>query len=335
MVTQIPQLIKATSIIGHKVVTLDTGSEVGEINEIIYDPELNQVKALQIKGGGLIADPRLILLIDVKSIGRDALIIDSSEAIRKASDVHDSIAKIAKNNTYLTDTNIMTEDGNALGKIVDIYFDFPTGNVIEFEVSSGALKDIKSGKKKFKIEDVITIGKDATIVRTYTQEQFKQQEQTQGFQGAVNRVRDESPFLVNRIRDKVNDLGENIRQKSEDLSRKTQEFKDSPQTNEKLDTLKARAEKLVSESREKINDTKRNMIEAKKQDAVGKYVTMTILGPNDEKLAYAGDLITNHLIQEAENLGVLDKVLNNVSPKSTSFEETPVVHLSPKIQERQ
>ncbi len=119
---------------------------------------------------------------DIKSIGKDAVIVESSDVLKRASDIKSRASYIAKENKYLTKTKIITEDGVELGNVTDVYFDDKTGNVADLEVSQGTLHNIKSGKKRVKVEDVLTVGEDATIVKGYIEENMKEQAQNEGIQ---------------------------------------------------------------------------------------------------------------------------------------------------------
>lgn len=207
-------LIKATDIIGLKVLTLQEGKEIEEVDDIIYDPLENKIKALLVDPGGWFSDAKVVLFKDIKSIGKDEILVNSQDAVAKASDVSERISGIAKENKHLTHTKIVTEDGKKLGKVSDVYFDDKTGEVIEFEVTQGGLFDLASGKKKLHISDIITVGEDATIVRGYTQEEVKQQAQTQGLQGALNTAAQRSQAVFQEIRSQVTNTTRRVQRRT-------------------------------------------------------------------------------------------------------------------------
>lgn len=327
-------LIKGSSVIGSKVITVKEGREVEDVDDIIYDPLDNRVKALLVDSGGLFTDATVILLEETQSIGENTVLIDSERALKHASDVSPSVSNIAKGNTYLTQKRIVTEDGRQLGVITDIYFDPKTGKVEEFEVSQG-LEDVRSGKKRIKISDVVTVGQDATIVREYAVEEFQKQSQTQGISGAVSRgvdkVSEETPQLVDQSRAKLDEWGEGIKQMTastldqvEEMVEKAKDVYSRPSTQEAIQKAEDKTRKAFGSVQEQIQEIKQRAQtktreigdQAKdqlKEDAVGKYVTKNILSPSDKILIRRGEIVTYRVVNEAEKDGILDQILRNLS----------------------
>lgn len=158
-------LMRASKVIGLPVFTVNDGKKIIRVEDVMYDPFQNRIEALLASKGGWFMESRVILFTDLLGIGEDAALINSASMIKKVTEVSKNLEIIAKNDTYLTSTRIITEDGRELGRVSDIFFDTLTGRVEEFEVSQGTFRNWKEGKKKVKITDIVSIGKDATIVR--------------------------------------------------------------------------------------------------------------------------------------------------------------------------
>jgi len=280
-------LIKGSNVIGLKVIAVREGEVIEDVDDLIFSPKDHQVKALLVKTKGLISDAKVVLLKDIKSIGRDAVIVESRDVLKKASDVSEPVSSISRDGEFLTKTKIITETGNDLGTVSDIYFDPMGGTVEELEVSGGGLEDFRSGKKRVKITDVITVGRDATIVRGYAEERVEEQAQKGGVQGAVRRgfgnLQEEvSQFLgfgeekIREISKKVQDEAQEVRenpkvqeavksarqkiiQAKEDVEHeiqkarvKTEEKK--PEIEEKAKNLKEKSVKVGENVKEKVQD---------------------------------------------------------------------------------
>lgn len=97
---QLPGLLKGKNVIGLKVVTLNKGKNIHDVDEIVYDPHDHLVKALVVDEGGWFSDASVLLFEDVQSIGKDAVVIESDELVKKASDVHERINRIVRDDTY-------------------------------------------------------------------------------------------------------------------------------------------------------------------------------------------------------------------------------------------
>ena len=160
--------IKASDIIGLKVVTLNDGKELHSVQDLLFDPQENVVRALLINIGGWFSNDKVLMLRDIHSIGKDAVVIQSERLLTSANRVPKPVTTVAKGEKYLNSRTIITEGGTNMGKISDMDFDPKTGNVIAFEVTPNTLVTTQSGKKYIKIEDIITVGKNATIVKDST-----------------------------------------------------------------------------------------------------------------------------------------------------------------------
>lgn len=179
--------LKASSINGLPIVTLNDGKNINKVKDVIYDGHTNAVKALLIDEKGWFSGAKILLLEDVHSIGKDAVIIKDEDCFVSSDDQSDdNISVIVNDNNFLTKNRVMTESGVDLGRVTDIYFDFPSGNVMAIEVSKGFMNNIGSGTKKVNVLDIITIGKDNLIVRDFTEEVFEIQSQEQGVNKIIN-----------------------------------------------------------------------------------------------------------------------------------------------------
>lgn len=256
-------LIKGTDVIGLNVFTLDKGEKIEDVDDIIFDPKENKVRALLVKSKGLLSDSKVILLDDIKSIGKDAVIINSEEALKNASDVPEPVSSIANDGVYLTKTKIVTEDGMNLGNVSDIYFDSKTGQVEEIEVSQGGLKNIQEGTKRIKVSDIITVGKDAIIVKGYAKEVFEKQQG--GIKGAVDkgvesfqRLAGQAGGKAQQFSERIREEGENLRPKIEEAGEKLKEkaYEAEGMLRQKAKEAKEKGEDLKDETQEKVRRVK-------------------------------------------------------------------------------
>jgi uncharacterized protein YrrD len=342
-------LMKANDILGLNVMSLDTAKKIEDVDDVIFDPFEHKITALLVDKGGLFASAKVLLFEDIKSIGKDAVMIQNEGVLRKVSDIDKKTSHIAKDDTYLTKTKIMTEDGTELGHVTDILFEPTTGVVEELEVSQG-LRDISSGKKHIKVSDIITIGEDATIVKNHTQAAFEEQADQQGVHGMIHQGKEKTQEAINTTKDRISDsntknqLQDKTYQAKEELASaaqtagskldewadkaklKYEEVKNDPENQQKMedmklklketgDKIKAKTSELTDKSKEKTQEVSNNIEEQRKKEAVGQYLTVNVMSPSDELLGKRGDVITNELIREAERYGIAQKVLGNTSKK--------------------
>jgi uncharacterized protein YrrD len=224
-----------------------------KVEDIVYDPYLNKVRALVLDPGGWFRDARIILMEDVHSIGQNAVVIASSNMVKVAADVTERVASIAKNDQNLTRTRVMTDSGNELGRVSDIIFDPKTGQVEEFEVSQG-LQNFQSGKKTIKVDHILTIGKDVTVVKAGTEDYINDQADQQGIQGAFMKTKDEveqTPTAWEQMKAEARDMGESIKAKSE-------EVRENPRTQTLIEKLEAKTNELKERWQNRTLETQAN-----------------------------------------------------------------------------
>lgn len=295
-------IVKGTKVIGLDIYTVADGKQIGKVNDIVYDPHENKVLALITDEGGWFSDAELIMMSDVHNIGDKAVLVEKEDNVKKASDVPQKVNSIAKSDNDLTSNKIITEDGQNLGKITDIYFDTITGEVIEFEVSQGALLDAGSGKKTVKISDIITIGEDATIVSGYTDRKFDKQSEGRGLKGALNQAKQtaqesgkkiqdkyqevkEDPHtqqMVQKAKDKTEEVSEASKAKMAEMKEKAEETKDSPETKEMMEKGKKKVSKAKKATKRMASDAKKQV--KKKQTAKRKPSKTVVIEEIDESL---------------------------------------------------
>ncbi|MCL5090527.1 MAG: PRC-barrel domain-containing protein [Patescibacteria group bacterium] len=262
-------LIKASKVIGLPVFTIKEGKKIEDVNDVIYDPNQQKVIALLVESSGWFSDAKVIMLTDIRSIGPDAIITETENVIKKASSLPEPLSSIAEHNQKVRKTQVVTENGAALGKVSDIFFDDKTGFVEEFEISQGPVEDIKSGRKTVKINEVLRVGKDATIVKNSAKEEVDEQ------------AKKEAPL--------------------------TGQLKSTQEQAEKS------SENIFEEIKTKYEELRGNQSERRKKEAIGQYLTKTILLPNDQVLAQRGEMVTNNLVKKAEDFNLLDQVLDHTT----------------------
>jgi uncharacterized protein YrrD len=228
--------IKGTKVIGLKVITRDKGEQIDTVDDILYSSVDHRVHGLLVNSGGLFGEAKVIPIEDVNSIGENAIIVDSKENLHHAKELPETLSRLAKSDNYLTETKIVTETGDELGTISDLNFNEETGEVESFEVSQGALKNVGTGIKTILPQDIITVGKDATIVRASVKDKVAAQAESGGLRGTISNVRD-------KAKAESSQFAHSIRQKSE-----------SPQTKSKINEAQQRINTTNQELTHQVED---------------------------------------------------------------------------------
>src|SRR5437870_5699839 len=122
-------VIKASHMIDLPVFTIQDGRKIETVEDVIYHPIENKIEALLVDKGGLFHPAKVITFEDIRNIGENAVLVDTADVLKKASEVKNDIEAITKSDTYLTGKKIISEEGIEQGIVTDIYFDAKTGVV--------------------------------------------------------------------------------------------------------------------------------------------------------------------------------------------------------------
>lgn len=337
-------LIKANDVIGLKIFTVMEGKNIDKVEDVVYDPASQRIEALIVNNGGIFSSGKAIAIENIRSIGEDAVVVESEDVLENIDSLKAEAKHIAEDDTYLTKSAVLTEDGNDLGKVTDLLFDSETGKVEELEVSQGGLRNIQSGKKHVKPDNIVTVGEDALIVNSFTEDAFNTQAEEGGMQGMVNKAKTsataaatgikeawESPETQSKINQTKEDVKsaaisgkEQLQKAAEKAKTKLAEEKNDPENQQKIQELKDKAGQTGENIRQQAaqwKETASQEVDQKKQamemrqeeEVVGQYLTKNILDNNDIVLAKRGEIVTNELLIQADANGVKEQILQNVS----------------------
>jgi uncharacterized protein YrrD len=235
--------VHGNDVIGLKVITKDGGEKVENIDDILYDPREHRVIGLLVKAKGMFSDAQVIPIEDVQNIGPDAVMVASASVLKKSSELGESTARIAQSEDYLTTTEVLTEDGKKLGRVVDLIFEPGTGQVEAFECSEGGLKTLQSGRKLFTPEDIVTVGKDATIVRSYTESAFQAQAEEGGLQG-----------VWNEAKDRAGNAADSAKERGQQAAQSAHGFATSDATRSSINDAQSSLEAAAFTAKDKLQD---------------------------------------------------------------------------------
>lgn len=185
------ELLQGTHIknlVGTPIYTLETAKRVGTVKGVLFDADQGQIVGFTLEEPGIISPERRILPFrDVKSVGRDAIMIQDTSVLLHEKDATD-YTKFRKRPALITDKIVLTESGNKLGTISDVVVNPTTGQAISYEVSGGMARDIGSGRRYVDVPHTAVIGEDAVLVPDNTEVVLESQEPG-GLAGAYRSAR--------------------------------------------------------------------------------------------------------------------------------------------------
>jgi len=153
---------KLRYIIGLPVLETETGTQIGEIVEVIVDIEAAFVCGFIIAGANWFASESIITFDDLFSVGRDAMMVRNRHVVRQLNTLD-----IVNNKYYLRDLfdkQIFTDSGLHIGVLNDILFDNITGEIKWYQVSDSIITDLLYGRMMMPLPPVQIVGQEKVIV---------------------------------------------------------------------------------------------------------------------------------------------------------------------------
>ena len=153
--------VNSKQLKGLAVISIADGEKLGTVDGIFVEPAAKQVVGFAVKhGGGLLhpAQPDLIDVDDVHSLGPDALTLDDKGRIRGDQ------TRARRNELVELDDllkrKVVTEGGTFVGQVAGVDVDEATFRLQQVEVSPGFFKS----NRQVPIDQVVSVGHDLIVV---------------------------------------------------------------------------------------------------------------------------------------------------------------------------
>ncbi len=115
---------------GLAVVSVQQAEKLGTVEDILVDLSKHKVAALLLQGGLFRGGP-MVRWADIRSIGRDAVMVDDSSAAIPAAD-QEHVIRLAN----LRDTQVVGDNGELAGTVAAVDLDADTGKITAYVVSA-------------------------------------------------------------------------------------------------------------------------------------------------------------------------------------------------------
>ncbi|HYP18932.1 MAG TPA: PRC-barrel domain-containing protein [Chloroflexia bacterium] len=173
---------RAREIIGLPVVTMNRGTKIYDIEDMVIDPERGQVLALVVQEAAWLHSARAIPFGRINVIGQDAVVIPDGRAVIEVN--RDPVLKRLYNQQIIRGLRVLTDDGRRLGTVADMTLDPKTGEIKGYFVSLGLGLTVGQGTRWLPAEQIISIGQRVMFVPAAVAELFEQQ--SGGISGALD-----------------------------------------------------------------------------------------------------------------------------------------------------
>ena len=204
-------MYKGSDVIGKPIVSHNNGEILDKIKDIVFDSQTSKVSGFVVAEGGVFTYTRVLPFEQVKTIGNDAVIVESASAITRA----DEVVEQAKTKNVAKGTKIMSEDGRSLGQISDIYFDEVGGSIVGYEISGGVFQDAYKGKAYLSTPREFRIGEDVAFISN--EEADAMESRAGGLKGVAQTAGDKMESVKDGVVTKMGALTESMQAKFEDF----------------------------------------------------------------------------------------------------------------------
>lgn len=141
-----------------KIVSIESGEELGEVKRIIIDHNNGNFLGLFLK------NKNIIHAEDIGKFGEDAVMVQSEKELMPLKD-NSEFEEIIKAKIRIIGNKVVTQSGVELGEVKDYEVSEERNKLYKIFVSTGFLKDLFKGELIITEDKIISIGKDAIVVK--------------------------------------------------------------------------------------------------------------------------------------------------------------------------
>ena len=153
-------LVNVGSIMGKDILNLAEGTMIGKVCGVALTPD-NKVAGLKVKSKKIMGTMNVVPFENVKAFGATITVNDVDGTA--CADTRDALGK-----------NVITVDGNLLGRVEELAFDAETGDIAEIVIKGELMDTMLDGRGILPGEKLVSIGKDVVIaVENITAEDFQ------------------------------------------------------------------------------------------------------------------------------------------------------------------
>ncbi len=270
------KIVRSSKLINKKIISDTTDKEIGKCYDIIYNFADLQIEAIIIDQKGLLSNSKSVLSKYIKDIASDQITIYKDIPEQVAKNISARITSVINEDESIQRAKIVTDKDEEIAKVNDVLFDPGTMKIKKIEVSQGILEDAISGHKIIDVDNIINIGFNRLLIKEKTKDDLQKENQNQ---------------TLKEVKEK---LGKAL-----------------SETKKTMQETKENASKKITKSDNNNNSFKK----AAKEFAIGKYLTLTITDQEENVIGRKGEVITQEIVDKAEENGKLSKVVANTSGK--------------------
>ena len=154
---------RGRTIVGLPVISIAQGTRIGVVEDLVIDLDRRWVAALSLGGQHVAGAVRVVPFDAIRGAGRDAVTVQDDSAVVLLSDRPD-LERLYASPVRLVGLQVVTEEGSRPGRIHDVLVDELSGEIVDYEVSGGTLRDAIGGRCYVRADTLTSLGPDLMIV---------------------------------------------------------------------------------------------------------------------------------------------------------------------------
>lgn len=207
---------KSRKFVPMPIVSIEEGLQIGTTRGLVVNPAKMEVAALIIDQRGWFREQKIIPYGKVKNVGGDAITIDQSAQVQKATSLPE-ILRLIKEKANPTGAKVIVEDGTLVGHVDEYYVDEATGKIVMLEISGKFLDNLFKGKAQLAAEHVRTMGGDVIILNNGAQEHLEKIDG--GLQDTLSSLKESTSHIWESTKSKTKTISRNIKEKAREINK--------------------------------------------------------------------------------------------------------------------
>lgn len=153
---------KVKKVLGQPVVDTESGKQIGTVKDLWVDSAWC-IQGVLLESKTWFSGSRSIVWENISSFGEDAVMVSGEHAVGEEELPEGWL--LLHGSGKIIGFPLLTEDGQQLGQIEDVYFSPEMDKrIIGFELSEGFLTDVRDGRKWLTVPEETLIGEDVIMV---------------------------------------------------------------------------------------------------------------------------------------------------------------------------
>jgi uncharacterized protein YrrD len=145
--------IEAKKLIGLPVAAVNTQSKIGQISQILIDPQNGNLMGFLVSLGGLLSPKKVLSAVDIREFDPNGIVTESSDNLVPPEEIV-RVNDIIKKKIFLIGMPAKTESGKSLGNVEDLLIDTDTSSVAKYY-----LKDLLGKSRVLGSDKVVKVDK--------------------------------------------------------------------------------------------------------------------------------------------------------------------------------